>query len=96
MNVAHILAQSAYQPGDPPPEGYLAWHEWATAQHKAGLRQVPCGACSKWRYPQELSDRKPTFEARDRTGRIHRIVSYICLACERTLPWPWPTGKGIR
>ena len=35
-----ICHQPDFQPGDQAPEGYLAWHEWAEVQHKAGLRQV--------------------------------------------------------
>ena len=50
-----ILQQRTYKPGDPEPDGYLAWHEWAAAQHKAGLRQRQCGRCGLWNYPQELS-----------------------------------------
>jgi hypothetical protein len=50
-----ILADARYKPGDQAPEGYLAWHEWAEVQHKAGLRQKQCGRCGLWRYPQQLS-----------------------------------------
>jgi len=38
----------------PPPEGYLAWHEWAAMQHRGGLRQLRCATCGLWRFPQEL------------------------------------------
>ena len=51
LRVACILAQEAYKPGDQAPSGYLAWHEWAEVQHKAGLRQKQCGRCGLWRYP---------------------------------------------
>ncbi len=34
---------------------YLAWHEWAAAQHKAWLRQRQCCRCGLWNYPQELN-----------------------------------------
>lgn len=44
-----------FRPGDQVPEGYLAWHEWAEVQHKAGLRQKQCGRCGLWRFPQQLS-----------------------------------------
>ena len=50
-----VLEQQRYRPGDQAPEGYLAWHEWAEMQHKAGLRQKQCGRCGLWRYPQQLS-----------------------------------------
>ena len=46
--------QSTYKPGDQPPGGYLAWHEWAEVQHKAGIKQVKCGKCGLWKTPQEL------------------------------------------
>jgi hypothetical protein len=49
-----ILEQRSYKPGEQAPKGYLAWHEWALAQHKAGLRQIQCGHCGLWYYPQEL------------------------------------------
>lgn len=42
-----------FRPGDPPPTGYVAWHEWARVQHRAGLRQRQCQVCGKWRFPQE-------------------------------------------
>lgn len=47
---------STYRMGDPAPNGYLAWHEWAEAQHKAGLRQTTCPACGKWRFPSQYSE----------------------------------------
>lgn len=49
-----ILEQRSYEPGEQAPQGYLAWHEWAWAQHKAGLRQTQCGCCGLWFFPQEL------------------------------------------
>lgn len=80
MNVACILEQSDYKPGDPAPEGYLAWHEWAEVQHKAGLRQVECGRCGLWRYPQELSDQVKRWVANTRKGS-KQMESPICLKC---------------
>lgn len=44
-----------FKKGDPRPEGYMEWNEWARVQHKAGLRQTKCRQCGLWRYPQELS-----------------------------------------
>ena len=52
-SVVCLLAGEKYAPGGPAPEGYLAWHEWAGVQHRAGLRQRPCAGCGKWRFPQE-------------------------------------------
>lgn len=61
-----------FKPGDPAPEGYNAWHEWAKVQHRAGLRQSICTICCKWRFPQEQccvdSDGK---QARRMTERQH-------------------------
>lgn len=60
-----ITFTDSYKAGDPPPpdHDYNGWHDWAAVQHKAGLRQVRCGQCSLYRFPQELSDqlrkRKP-------------------------------------
>ncbi len=45
--------KSAYKVGDPPPDGYVAWHDWAEVQHKGGLRQKLCSRCGRWFYPQE-------------------------------------------
>lgn len=58
-----------HKKGDPPPTGYLDWHEWADVQHKAGLRQVQCGVCGLWRFPQELSVKV-------------KCSSPVCLACD--------------
>lgn len=51
-----LLAQKEYKPGDLPPKGnnYLAWHEWADVQYKAGIKQKPCKRCGKWLTPQEV------------------------------------------
>ena len=43
-----------YKPGDPEPEGYLDWQEWARVQHKAGLRQATCPRCGLWEFPQSM------------------------------------------
>lgn len=56
LDGAIITIQEDYQPGDQPPEGYLAWHEWADVQFKAGIKQVECGSCGLWKTPQELSE----------------------------------------
>ena len=56
MKTLHLLVKKAYKPGDLPPEGYLAWHEWADVQRKAGIKQMACGKCGLRRTPQELSD----------------------------------------
>ena len=54
--VGHITHSGGpYKAGDPPPSGYLDWHEWAAVQHKAGLRQRLCVRCDRYRYPQEMA-----------------------------------------
>jgi hypothetical protein len=42
-----------YKPGDPPPDGYAEWHEWARVQLRGGLRQRKCRVCGLFRFPQE-------------------------------------------
>ncbi len=37
-----------YKPGDPPPEGYLEWHEWAEVQRCAPGRR-------RWRMRDDLA-----------------------------------------
>ncbi len=80
----HVCITPTYQVGDPPPPGYLEWHEWAKVQHAGGLRQRVCGACSLWRFPQELSGRVITGELTDRHGALVRVDSPICKACARS------------
>jgi hypothetical protein len=46
----------AYRKGSQPPQGYVAWHEWAAAQAKAGLKQQKCPQCEHWFFPQEHHD----------------------------------------
>jgi hypothetical protein len=69
-----------YKPGDLPPEGYLAWHEWADVQRKAGIKQVECGRCGKYKTPQELSDQTDTFEAKSRKGPV-TVTTSVCTKC---------------
>jgi hypothetical protein len=75
---AILTVSGDYKPGDMPPSGYLAWYEWAEVQHKAALRQVECGRCGKWRYPQELSDVVDTFTAKDRRGKPVIVTTPVC------------------
>ena len=61
-----------FKKGDPPPTTYNAWHEWAGVQYKAGLRQVSCGICGLFKFPQELSE----------TVIKHNLgESLVCLEC---------------
>jgi len=76
-----VLEQAEYKPGDQPPEGYLAWHEWAEVQWKAGIKQSQCGECGKWNTPQEMSEASGAFEAKDNRGRVVVMMRPICHKC---------------
>lgn len=43
-----------FKAGDLPPNSYIAWHEWAEVQRKAGIKQVRCTRCGLWRTAQEM------------------------------------------
>lgn len=47
---ACILITPDFKPGDPEPEGYLAWHAWAEVQHKAKIPNRSCSICGKWKF----------------------------------------------
>ena len=51
-----LTSQAAYKPGDPAPDGYLAWHEWAAVQYRAGLRQRQCSRCHRYQFPSEIDE----------------------------------------
>ena len=82
MILACLLVQEDYKPGDMPPEGYLAQHEWARIQGKAGLKQKQCGRCGLWRFPQELSGTVDKYHAKTNKGEVVEIVTAVCLECE--------------
>lgn len=84
-----LLTGKKYNPGDMPPKGYLAWHEWADTQHKAGLRQTECGLCGKWKFPQELSKtiiKHMPFIIKHGLKETIEISYHVCRECmgERT------------
>jgi len=82
MKLIHMTAQKDYDVGSQPPEGYLAWHEWAEVQSKKGkLKQCECGKCGLWKFPQELSNQTLTTSGKYRSGRVKIIVSKICNEC---------------
>ena len=85
VNRGIVCVQPEFKPGDQAPEGYLAWHEWAEVQHKAGLRQKQCGRCEKWKYPQELSDKIDIFKAKTRKGPV-TVESPVCNECNKKQP----------
>lgn len=70
-----------FKPGDPAPEGYLAWHEWARVQCEAGLKQVHCPKCMLLRFPQEYSKKTITIEGFDRNAEV-----IVCMKCAEELP----------
>jgi len=76
-----LLAQETYKPGDLPPDGYLAWHEWADVQRKAGIKQVECGECGLWRTPQELSGIEREYTATTRGGQLVKRRLPVCGRC---------------
>lgn len=76
----HITQQKEYKPGDMPPEGRLAWDEWASVQDNAGLRQKECLRCGKWQYPQELSGKMELHELETQRGKIQLLMP-VCNEC---------------
>jgi hypothetical protein len=87
MKVVCLLTGSDYRPGDPAPTGYLAWNEWAEVQYKSGLRQQQCGRCSKWFFPQELSNTVDKSTARrGKHGPLVVITERVCLKCDPQEP----------
>jgi hypothetical protein len=78
-----------YKAGDPPPEGYNEWHEWAGVQTKSGLKQTRCPNCSLLRFPQEYSDvfMRYKYYTVGPTGRKVQNIERgaICLKCEAKL-----------
>jgi hypothetical protein len=81
MSLICILDGGHHKPGDPPPIGYSQKDEWAHVQLRAGLRQVRCGRCVLYKFPQELSGLIDVGELFDSKGGIHRRASPVCLAC---------------
>lgn len=76
-----VCTSDAYKPGDQPPEGYLAWHEWADIQRKAGIKQVECGTCGLWKTPQELSAEFVEFTGTTPHGKKNIINMPLCNGC---------------
>lgn len=75
-----VCTTPTFKPGDLPPDGYLAWHEWAEVQRKAGIKQVPCGKCGKWKTPQELSGQTMRWTGQSRKGPVEQIEP-VCSKC---------------
>jgi uncharacterized OB-fold protein len=53
VKLACLLRAGEYKVGDPRPEGYGAFQEWARVQYNSGLRQQRCPTCGKVWFPQE-------------------------------------------
>jgi hypothetical protein len=81
LGIACLLVQDTYKPGDQAPDGYLAWHEWAEVQHKAGLRQKQCGKCGLWCYPQQLSAETIEWSGVTARGRRVEQMAPVCNTC---------------
>ena len=81
INGAIVCETPDFKPGDLPPDGYLAWHEWAEVQHKAGIKQKQCGRCGLWKCPQELSS---TIDRATMQSRKWPVVveTVVCTECE--------------
>ena len=81
--VSCLDVSGSYKPGEQPPTGYMNWHEWASVQHKAGLRQARCGKCSLMKYPQELSGETISMKATTRKygGETVTLTRPVCNAC---------------
>ena len=45
--------ENGFKPGDPRPEGYVAFFQWAAVQKAAGIEQTFCRRCRLWLFPQE-------------------------------------------
>lgn len=56
LRAVHICGTATFKKGDPRPDGYLDWHEWAQTQYRVGLRQSSCRVCGKYHFPQELDE----------------------------------------
>lgn len=104
MKTICLIEQDAYKSGDQPPQGYLAWHEWADVQYKSGLRQQACGQCGKYFFPQELSKSVMNCKLHDKKGNVVVTPQPICLSCDKnrrqpvcllTAPAPAPASGGI-
>ena len=84
----------SFKPGDPAPKGYNAWHDWAEVQAKAGLKQVQCGGCSRWNFPQELSDRTVTITNKHPTKGPRALTLPLC--CDCAMKEPANSGKQVK
>lgn len=79
----HPSFAGEYKPGDPEPAGYLDRQEWAEVQIKAGLKQVQCGLCNLWKFPQQLSGTILGQESYDFKGNLVVQEFPVCKECDK-------------
>lgn len=81
--VAILTVGGDYEPGSQPPKtnGYMDMEEWFNVQRKAGLRQVECGRCGRWKFPQELSSTVDKAKLHKRDGTPVPVESPVCNEC---------------
>jgi hypothetical protein len=75
-----VCTTPGFNPGDLPPDGYMAWNEWAEVQRKANIKQVQCGKCGLWRTPQELSGQTMQWTVQSSKGPVEQTAP-ICIKC---------------
>ena len=56
-----VCSTPRFKVGDPRPEGYMAFFEWAAVQQRGGLRQTWCS--HGWKFPQEVACTQPRLTA---------------------------------
>lgn len=85
---AILTVAETYEPGSQPPKthGYMDMEEWWRVQRKAGLRQVECGRCGRWKFPQELSPAVDKSTLHKRDGTPVPVESPVCNECDRKRP----------
>jgi hypothetical protein len=95
-SVAILTVGGDYEPGSQPPKthGYMDMEEWFNVQRKAGLRQVPCGRCGRWKFPQELSAKVDKSTVYKRDGTPVPIESPVCNGCNPQHPRTDGGGRG--
>lgn len=77
-----VCESGEFKAGDLPPFGYLENQEWHEVQQRAGLRQVKCGKCGKYCYPQELSDKEIESKyCKTKHGPLITETKPICKEC---------------
>lgn len=82
-SVIHICGTATYKPGDPRPSGYLDFHEWAMVQMKAGLKEMKCSSCGKWKFQHEMSERLEKRTMHDSQWREVEVTLRSCVKCEK-------------